>query len=226
MGARVESRPSIALLAPQDDAPRQQAVGRLADYDWVVFTSRNGVRHFLVVLEEAGVTRDGIRAAAIGKATATALEEAGIAVALVAARSDSVGLGEALAARVRSGERILHVRPEGGDDRLPATLRAAGGSVDSVPFYRNAPAPGVELLAGDLCAGRFDIVILTSPSSLERLLESAEPPGERVVAALRKMALVALGPTTAGAIRERGLRVAALADEPTDEAVFRALQSL
>jgi uroporphyrinogen-III synthase len=114
------------------------------------------------------------------------------------------------------------VRPEVARPVLPDALSAIGALVEAVAFYRNVPAPGVDALLEQVCTDRFDAILFSSPSSLERLLEAGVPKPERLREALARTRLLAIGPVTAEAIRRAGFEPAGVAGEPTDEAVVRA----
>lgn len=225
-GARVEQRPTIALVAPSDAGPATRALARLAEFDWIVFTSSNGVRFFFAAAESAGLTAQvaGPRTASIGPATTRELEGHGCTVSVEAGESRAEGLADALRARVRGGERVLLVRPEETRPVLARRLEELGLHVDAVPFYRNVAAPGLAELARDVAAGRYDALVFTAPSTLRRLLEGA---GERVAELrerLGRVALVAIGEVTAEALRAESLRVSAVAGEPTDRGIVEALR--
>jgi len=227
-GARVEQRPTVALVPPSDPAPAADAISRLAGFDWIVFSSSNGVRFFFDALAAAGERGSAprCRVASIGPATTRELEAHGRRPDVVARASRAEGLADALRARVRPGELVLLVRPEETRPVLARRLRDLGLRVDAVPFYRNVPAPGLAALAADLVAGRYDAAVFTAPSTLRRLLEGA---GERLAElreALARMPLVAIGEVTAAAIEEQALPVGAVAGEPTDEGLAAAVRGV
>lgn len=227
-GARVEQRPTIALAPPADPRPAAEALSRLADFDWIVFTSSNGVRFFFDALAAAGpqAAAPGARMASIGPATTRELAARGCRADVVADRSRAEGLADALGARARPGERALLVRPEETRPVLARRLEELGLRVDAVPFYRNVPAPGVARLARDVAAGRYDAAVFTAPSTLRRLLEGAGQRSAELREALRRIPLVAIGEVTAEAIEEQSLPVAAVAAEPTDRGVAAALRGV
>lgn len=227
LGARVESRPTVRLVPPEDTAPAERAVARLESYDWVVFTSANGVHFFFALVERLrrGSPPPAQRVAAIGPATAQALMDKGVAPAVRATESRSEGLAQALRDRVLPNQRVLLVRPQRARHVLPAALRAVGASVDAVPFYRNVPAVEIQSIVRDLCDGRFDIVVFASPSAMHHLLQAAQPPSA-VREALRSTSIVAIGQVTAAAVDEAGLRAAAIASRPSDEGIVEAIRRL
>jgi uroporphyrinogen-III synthase len=225
-GARAEQRPTIRLDALRDDSAARSVVSRLREYDWILFTSSNGVRFFFDLLEACG-TRSGEpipAAASIGPATSQALRRRGVEPALEASDSRAEGLAAALEDAVRAGQTVLLVRPESARDYLPRALAARGVRIDPVAFYRNVPAPGLDDLARDLCAGEFDAVVFSAPSTADHLLAEAEQIGLDLRDALARAALVAIGEVTADALRAAGLAVDAVAEKPTDAAIAEALE--
>jgi uroporphyrinogen III methyltransferase/synthase len=228
LGADVETRPTISLEPPSDPAPARRAVSELDSYDWILFTSANGVKFFQALVAELHTEVSRIDAAigAIGPATARELERSGHRPAIVAEDARSEGLARALAGEIARGERVLVVRPEVARPILLDALSEIGARVDPVAFYRNVPAPDVHGLAAEVCADRFDVVIVTSPSTLHHLLGAERGSADDLRAALGRTHLVAIGPVTARAIEQAGLTPASVAAQPTDEAISQAVRSL
>ena len=228
LGARVDRRPTVALVPPTDGRPARQATAQIAQYDWILFTSANGVRSFCEVMEEIHGELPPLSAklGAIGSSTARAMDERGLRADTVARTSRSEGLAHALEGRIASGQRVLLVRPEAARELLSDTIRAAGAEVHAVPFYRNVPAPGVDQVAHDLCDDRYDIVVFTSPSTCERLLELVDPPADTVREALRRAALVAIGEVTARAMETSGSPPDAIAAEASEHGIVDAVLAL
>jgi len=228
LGARVEARPTIQLAPPADPAPLNAALARLDDYDWLLFSSPNGVRFFESARREAFPRRKPPRAriAAVGPGTARELERVELTADVVAEQGDAVGLAAELRGRVKPGQRVLLVRPEVAAQTLPDALRQWGALPDTVAFYRNVPAPNCERIARDIAAGRYDAVVFSSPSTLLRLLEAAATHEEELHEALERVRKVAIGRVTAGALSAAGLEADAVAPEPTDEGLAAAVRSL
>jgi uroporphyrinogen-III synthase len=224
-GARVDQRPTIALGPPADPAPAAAVLARLDEFDWILFSSSNGVRFFFERLEAAHPPARSPRAriAAIGPATAHALEARGLDPEVVPAESHGDGFADALSRRVRRGERALLVRPEQSRPALGRRLEELGLRVEAVPFYRNLPAPGLAAIAEDVLAGRYDAIVFTAPSTLRRLLEGAGERGRNLRASLAAASLVAIGPVTAAALEAEGFEVAAVAADPSDRGLLEAL---
>jgi uroporphyrinogen-III synthase len=224
LGARASARPTIAFVPPSDAGPARRAVERLHGYDWIVFSSANGVRFFSELTTRAGRPVREVRAriAAIGPATARALAERGLQAEIIATESHSEGLASVLAGKVRAGERALLVRPEQARLVVPEALSGLGVEVDAVAFYRTVAAPGIEEVAEQLCGGAYDLVVFTSPSTLGQLV-AATPSRAEILRALGETAIVAIGEVTAGAVRAAGLTVAAVARRPSDDGIVEAV---
>jgi len=228
LGARVDARPTIDLDLPRDAGPARQALRRLGDYSWVVFTSPGGVRYFEALGRRvlARAPRPSHNVAAIGPSTARALRECGVEPTIVAKDSSAEGMVEALAGRVRPGERVLLVRPEEAREVLPQARSRAGAVVDAVPFYRNVAARNVVEIAGEVRREAYDVVVFTSPSTALRLLEGANAAEVEILAALRRAKIVAIGEVTKRALEDLGVPVGAVAPEPTDDGIVEAVCSL
>ncbi len=197
LGAEPVEVPTISIIEPDDGgAALEAAVARVAAYDWVVFTSPNGVERFCRRLRDARAL-GAVRVAAIGPGTAEALRRFNIVADLVPERHVAEGLLEAFPPPA-PGATVLLARATEARDVLPDGLRDAGWSVDVVPAYRTiAPAPDADDRAA--VAGA-DIVTFTSSSTVRNFVAAfgaeACPP---IVATI--------GPITTATARELGLAV-------------------
>ena len=159
--------PLIAITDPEDWQPLDAAVDRIASYTLIVLTSRYAVTALVERLLARGA--DGrrlahVRLAAIGRATAAALRDRGLAADTVAHSEHSDGLLAALRdAGPVAGERVLLPRSFLADDTLPAALRAAGAEVTAVTAYRNVRVENP--VRTDLAC--LDAVLFTSPSTVQ-----------------------------------------------------------
>ena len=181
LGHEVVLCPLVRVEPLGDGAPVD-----VSGYDWVVVTSRTGAA------ELARRARGPLpRVAAIGPGTAAALEERGIAVALVPEVSTQEGL---VAAFPRPAGRVLFAGAEGARRVVVAELGA-----DFVALYRTVPAPPAEGLP------EGDVVIVASPSAARVLAEIWEAPGAAPAAPRR--VVVSIGPQTSAAARAAGLPV-------------------
>jgi uroporphyrinogen III methyltransferase/synthase len=208
------------------------AIARLGAYQWLAFTSSNGVESFLGRLLSTG--RDlralgGIKLAAIGPATAEALAGYHLTADVVPGSFNSEGLVEALREQVR-GQRVLLARADRGIELLREELGRVA-DVEQVAVYSQRDAaidPGQEERhpgVAALNAGRVDYVTLTSSNIARGLLAALTEAGRRAVEAGR-VRLVTISPRTSAAVRESGLPVAAEARRYTTEGVVEALLGL
>lgn len=225
-GAEVLLCPVIRFEDPDDWGPADAAIASIRDYDWVVFTSRNGVDRFFARLASRGLDARALadaRVAAVGPATAGALERHGITPDLVPDEHVAEGLLAALEARgPLRGLSILIPRAQEARELLPDELVARGAKVDVAPVYRTvgegaAPEPVREALAD----GTVDAVVFTSASTVKRFaaLFAPSPPAE----VLSGVMVASIGPVTSDAARELGLTVAVQPDEYTAPALVDAL---
>ncbi len=221
LGAEVLEVPAVRI-ARLDLDPLRAALSELGAYNWIVFTSRNGVAVFWEQLLASG--RDaralaGIRIAAVGAATAGALLEHGIAVDVIPERFVAEGLLDALRDRGDlSGATVLHVGAEGARDVLRAGLEEMGTTVTLLPVYRSVPqAEGAENLRAALEHGEVDLVTLTSASAVAGLVDAVGPDAASGAPA------ASIGPITSEAARAAGLDVTIEAKESTIDGLVDAI---
>jgi uroporphyrinogen III methyltransferase/synthase len=218
-GAEPIVAPTIAVGPPDDPAAARDAVARARTYDWIAFTSRNGVDAFFDVLGELG--RDArafgdARIAAIGPRTGEALARHGIRVDLIPAEFVNEAVAAELLARTAAGDRVLVYRAQEAREVLPETLREQGRLVDVVGAYRTRPVDDPELRAK---AERADIVTFTSASTVAGFVHNVAGAAEL----LATKTVAAIGPITARAALDAGIRVDVVAGEFTVDGLMRAL---
>jgi uroporphyrinogen III methyltransferase/synthase len=198
LGAEVVEVPTIEVVDPADGgAALDEAVTRLAGYDWVVVTSPNGARRLARRLRDA---RDlgAARLAAIGPGTASALAEFHLAVDLVPERFVAEGLLEVFPDPPSAGGRVLLARAAVARDVLPDGLAARGWTVDVVEAYRTLPVPLDDAARTRVAAA--DAVTFTSSSTVEHFVAAG---GDAVVPPV----VAAIGPVTAATARRLGIGV-------------------
>jgi uroporphyrinogen III methyltransferase/synthase len=222
--------PTIVIRPPVDPGPLGEALRRMRSggYDWVLFTSANGVLRTWEALGAGADARalSGARIAVVGPATARALEVHGLVADVVAREFRGEGLAEALLAEPRAAgrpPRALLARAAKARDVLPAALREAGWEVDVVAAYETHP-PGPEVaadLARRLEARGIDAVVFTSGSTVDHLCDLL---GERAPALLSGVRIASIGPVTSVTASRRGLRVDITAAESTVPGLVQALE--
>jgi len=225
-GAEVVEFPTIRIAPASDYGPLDAALGRLADYTWIVFTSRNGVAAVIGRLAARGLSPAALgraRLAVIGPGTDEALREHGLRAELSPGEFRAEALVTAFDGHDLRGVRVLLPRAAVARDVLPEGLRARGAAVDVVPAYRteveDAHAP--EALAA-VRTGRVDAVTFTSSSTVRHFLQLAGPDAPR---ALEGALVACIGPVTAETARASGLRVGAVATTYTLSGLVDALRA-
>lgn len=219
LGAEVIVQPAIRISEPPDWTPVDEAIGRLESYDWLVFSSVNGVRYLLrrLISGRADLRRlGGVRLAAIGPGTAEALADFHLKADLVPDEYRAESLAAALAADA-PGKRFLLARASRGREVLAEQLRAAGALVDQVVVYSSTDVTSPdEDVRRRLAAGGIDWVTVTS-SAIARSLVAMF--GED----LRRARLASISPVTSATLRELGHEPAVEAETYTMAGIVAAI---
>jgi uroporphyrinogen III methyltransferase/synthase len=227
LGAVPYVLPAVDIVPPLDWSAVDAALAALAGYQWLVFTSANGVHALIGRLRQTG--RDlralgPVRLAAIGPATAEALRGYHLEPDVVPPDFCSEALAASLRERV-AGQRVLLARADRGRDVLRQEL-AAVAAVDQVAVYRQVDALDTDADGfGCLRRGEIDYVTLTS-SNIARALARALDDHCRARILAGEVQLVSISPVTSATVRELGLPVAAEAAEYTTAGVVEALVRL
>jgi uroporphyrinogen III methyltransferase/synthase len=194
-GARVVEFPTIEIVPPASYDSLDRVVDALSDYQWLVFTSANGVRAFFERLTSRGKDAralGGIMIAAVGDTTAADLKSHGITPDLVPEKFMSSALLPLLEQDQR-GIRTAVIRAEEGRDELIDELRKRGGEVDLAIAYRTQP------VSGDTSQlHHIDAITFTSASTVDNFFRAL---GEQE---LNGAKLISIGPMTSTAIRKWG----------------------
>jgi hydroxymethylbilane synthase len=236
LGAEALECPAIAIAPPADYAPLDAALRALPGYDWLLFTSANGVRAAFDRMLDLDMRASdppairlpaGLRVGAIGPATAATLAEYGVQADFV----PDTYVAEAVVAQIGdvAGQRILLPRADIARVALAEGLRAKGALVTQVDAYRTVPGAGNPRALALLAGGQVDAVAFTSSSTVRFFLDMLAEAGlDRAAArdALARTQVVCIGPITAATARECGIPVAAVADEYTAAGVVAALRAL
>lgn len=199
LGAKVYEFPTITIQPMDDYAAVETEILRLANWDWCVFTSVNGVKKFFEQLAIIGLDARifaGIEIAAIGPATADALRERGINPDFVPEKYVAEDVVAGMLKRGVAGKKILIPRAKIAREVLPEELRKAGAEVTILPVYETKlteedPTEIVEALE----AGKLNYVTFTSSSTVDNFFDLVKP--ETVKANKDKIKLACIGPITA-----------------------------
>jgi len=209
-GAVVLECPTIQLVPPEQWDAVDAAIQKLADFDWLILTSVNGVRFFFLRLQELGFATTVLqnsRVCAVGPKTAEALGNLGITPDLVPAQFTGEGVVAAFQGIDLRGRQVLFPKADGARDLIPQQLNDMGAAVADPVVYRNAmPQSLPDAARQALEQHRLDVVIFSSPSTVRNLAVLAG--GEKKLQKLLNGVVVAsIGPITSKACRELGLEV-------------------
>ena len=222
LGAEPVEFPAIRIVEPDSFSPLDAALEGLSAFDWVVFTSANGVKAVfdrLWLKAKDSRSLAACKIAAIGPATAKELEQRTVRPDLIAESFTSRGLLDAFGADLR-GQRALLPRAQEATDALPEGLRARGAEVVEVAAYKTVlDAGNAEALKDALGRRELDAITFTSSSTVRNLVDTVGPDAIRSSGAL----IYCIGPVTAQTARELGLEPAAVAAEHTLDGLVEAL---
>ena len=213
LGLSVLIQPALEILPPDQWSAVDSALNRLHQFDWLIFSSANGVDFFLSRADEQNADLSSVRIAAMGEATAGRLFEGGLRADTVPLDSRAEGMVAALADEAARGARFLCVRADRGRHVLREGLEAFGGRVEEIAVYRSVFVEEAdEAILRLMAEGRVHYTIVTSSAgaeSLARLFGSN----------LKKTALVSISPLTSERLRSLGF-------EPKKEAAIPSLEGM
>jgi uroporphyrinogen-III synthase len=195
---------TIEFLPPEDWSGVDASLVRLAEFDWLLFTSPTGVEFFARRMKALSLPvpwSGSPEVAAVGEKTSAALQREGIAVGFV----PSVYLTSELAEQLPRGrgDRLLILRADIGDGEVVATLQRAGFKVTDLSVYRTSAVEGDDEHSVEPALREADAIAFASPSAVEAFMRRLDSNGAASQLTKRILA-VCIGPVTARAARERG----------------------
>jgi len=221
LGADVIEMPTIEIVPAPDYGPLDRAISELGSYDWLIFTSVNGVRYFLERLDASERDLRALRAriCAIGAATKKTLEALHLKVDLVGDEYVAESLVEAFSAYDLAGSRMLLPRAAKARDVLPRELARRGACVDVVEAYRTVAPDSARAQVADVfgAARKPDWVTFTSSSTVENFVQIA---GRQ---ALEGVKIASIGPVTSATVRKLGFEVTVEAGVFTTDGLVEAM---
>ncbi|MCB1126090.1 MAG: uroporphyrinogen-III C-methyltransferase [Verrucomicrobiae bacterium] len=226
LGADVLPVPSIRTAPPSDAHPLVEAITGLHGYDWLVFTSVNGVNAFLDCFSKAFEDlRDigGVRLAAVGPATADRLRESKFAVDVMPSKFEAKAIAQAIGEQQSlENLRILLLRAEVATSDLPAMLEEKGAIVDDIACYRTVAETEIDpVVEGRLRVEGAEWLTFASGSSVEHFHARFDLP--ELCRRFPRLGCVSIGPESSKALAELGLRPVAEADPHTTEGLVAAV---
>jgi uroporphyrinogen III methyltransferase/synthase len=240
LGAEILEFPTIEITPPENYEDLDSSIDCIATYDWIIFTSRNGVKYFFRRFFEKDLDireLKGIKICAIGTKTAEEVKKYGLKVDLIPDEFRAEGLIESfmkLGSETPAGTgqktrrpghlmgmRFLLPRAEKARELLPEKIREMGGKIDVPVTYKTVkPESRGKRLRRFLREGRISMATFTSAATFYHFREIM---GDDADAYLKGVPIAAIGPVTAHAIEKAGLRVEIMPKEATIEAMVEEI---
>jgi uroporphyrinogen III methyltransferase/synthase len=225
LGAETIEFPTIEIMPPESYETLDRAMQNVKQYDWIIFTSVNGVicfsdrlAHFKIDARVLGK----IRVAAIGPETAKAVESLGVTPHAVPEEYRAEAILEMLRPEEMRGRKVLIPRAAEARDVLVRTLREWGAEVDVVEAYRTiVPKNDPGRMRALLLGGKIDMVTFTSSSTVKNFVALFGAKDVRELLSATPVACI--GPITQATAEELGVRVDVIAEEYTISGLTRAV---
>jgi uroporphyrinogen III methyltransferase/synthase len=224
-GAECLEYPTIKIVPPADPQPLKKAVESLSTYDWIVFTSVNGVIYFFEQLFAAGKDARALgrmRTAAIGPATAARLFEYGLASDIVPKTYRAESVIEAFGKVKLKGKKILLPRAREARPILPKELKKMGATVDEIPAYETLKSDeNRDDLVQNLKDNHIDLITFTSSSTVKNF--KALLPPENFTKLMKQVTIASIGPITSDTAKKLGFDVHITAEDYTIPGLVEAI---
>jgi uroporphyrinogen III methyltransferase/synthase len=217
--------PTIRVVPPDDFSPMDHAIEEIESFDWIIFTSVNGVQSFFRRLR--GHQKDirrlhSARLCAIGPKTKEMLESYGLLVDYVPGEYRAEQIVEGLKDRMKAGERVLLPRADIARKVLPDALQQMGAMVTEVPAYKTIMAEGDVAPVQDMLQnGEIQVITFTSSSTVQNFVKMLA--ALDLNALLQGATVACIGPVTADTARELGVKVNIIAKEYTINGLVQAI---
>jgi uroporphyrinogen-III synthase len=218
--------PVVEFGEPDDFGPLDAAIGQLAQFDWMIFTSGQAVRAVVGRTEELGgslsVAGGKLRIAAVGPVSGEAVRQAGLSVEYIARTHSGVALANELGERLQ-GCRVILPRSDRANPDFPAALKTYGAEVTEVVAYRTLRPSEVDReKLSKISAGEADAVLFFSPSAVQNFAELVGV--DRFRGLQGGLAIAAVGAVTSEALRRFKIERVIVAADTTNAAVMQALE--
>jgi len=227
LGAECLEFPSIEIVPPENWNALDRAIKDLETYQWLLFTSVNGVKYFFERLDHHQKdVRDlkGIKVGAIGPKTAAAISKKGIKADLVPKEYRAEAIIQEMGKQEIKGAKILLPRAEKAREILPRELESQGAEVDVITAYRTMkPDQDLGKIKEMLKQGQIDMVTFTSSSTVTNFIEMFEPDLDSLRRWMQKVTVACIGPITAEKAKEKGLSVDIMPKDYTIESLSKGI---
>lgn len=224
-GAYAIQFPTIETVPPDSWKAIDKAIQNIEEYDWLIFTSANGVKYFLERIKEN--RKDirclkGIKLCAIGPKTAEVLEKIGIRIDFVPAEYRAEGILEGLGSNEVKGEKILIPRAAAAREVLPEELVKLGATVDVVAAYKTIQPKGKTDEIREMLENKeIDVITFTSSSTVINFINMFEK--EEIPGLMNGVTIACIGPITAETAKKNGLKASIVPESYTIEAFTDAI---
>lgn len=225
LGADCIESPSIQVIAPADYTPMDHSVENLSTFEWIVFTSVNGVEFFFDRLFSKGYDvrkLHQIKTACIGPSTAEKLREYGLTSDIIPENYRGESVVDAFKDEEVKGKNILIPRAEMARPVLPVELKKMGAIVEEVVAYRTVEvAENAEMIVDQLRSGSIDVVTFTSSSTVKNF--AAVLPEDDISDIMKNVNVACIGPITADTAKELGFKTEICAESSTIPGLTEAI---
>lgn len=225
LGAEAWEYPTIKIQEPDDLQPLDEAVSNAGQYQWIIFTSVNGVNAFFARMQAVGKdirTLGEAKICAIGPKTAEVLANRGLVVDVMPEVFRAEAVVEALTGRIQPGDHVLLPRADLARQVLVDSLQQLGAQVDEVIAYQTVLADEMDtqLLLEKLQAGEIHLLTFTSSSTVSNFMTLI---GNEHRALLNGITIACIGPITAETVEKHGLPVHICAEQYTIDGLVDAI---
>lgn len=216
--------PLIAFRATELTENELVAVRRLSGFDWIVFTSQNGVRFFIEHLNRLNMDFPAdVKVAAVGTKTERYLQKFGITPCFVPEEFTGDALAEELKERITENEQVCVVKGNLARDIVSRTLREKGATVHDLIVYETVlPEQSRKKLIETLKTNQIDVLLFTSPSTVRHFMEIVRDEGMDEV---QNCIIACIGPVTKKALETYGMSVHICPGTYTSDALLSALKN-
>jgi len=226
LGAECLECPTIEVVPPDDFKPLDTAIENLSTYEWLIFTSVNGVSFFFDRLfaknKDVRALRN-IRTGVIGPATAKRLFDFGLQSDIVPETYRAESIIKTFAGKDLNGKKILLPRAKEARPILPVELTRMGAVVDEVTAYRTRSVQGnTDLLLKRLKEKTIDMITFTSSSTVKNF--HALVPAENLKSLIQDVTVACIGPITADTARDLGFDIHIIAESFTIPGLCEAIR--
>ena len=228
LGGEALEFPTIQTIPASDYSSLDKAIDEIDSYDWLIFTSANGVSYFIERLLDNGKdvrSLKNINIATVGPATAKKVKDLKIKVDLVPKDFVAEGLIESFSKMGIKGKKMLLPRALKARELLPSELRKLGAIVEVAPAYETITAKDVSVpIKKRLTEGRIDWITFTSASTVKNFIKIMD--GIDLVELSKKVKIAAIGPITEKTAEKYGLAVEVTAGKSTNSGLVAAIEEV